>query len=196
MIVEIASQFHDGYSENIQAFANNIRTHEGGTHVSGFRTALTRSLMNYARRGNFFKATDKPSGDDFREGCTAVISVKVPEPQFEGQTKTKLGNSEVEGIVASVWGEALKTYLEEHPRNAKAILDKAIQAFQAREAARKARDLVRRKGALSGAGLPGQARRLLAVGTVPPPRSSSSRGSRPAGPRRRGGTATCRPSCR
>ena len=156
VIVEIAAQFHDGYSENTQAFANNIRTHEGGTHVSGFRTALTRSLMNYARRGNFFKATDKPSGDDFREGCTAVISVKVPEPQFEGQTKTKLGNSEVEGIVASVWGEALKTYLEEHPRNAKSILDKAIQAFQAREAARKARDLVRRKGALSGAGLPGK----------------------------------------
>jgi len=156
VIVEIAAQFHDGYSENTQAFANNIRTHEGGTHVSGFRTALTRSLMNYARRGNFFKATDKPSGDDFREGCTAVISVKVPEPQFEGQTKTKLGNSEVEGIVASIWGEALKTYLEEHPKNAKSILDKAIQAFQAREAARKARDLVRRKGALSGGGLPGK----------------------------------------
>jgi len=156
VIVEIAAQFHDGYSENTQAFANNIRTHEGGTHVSGFRTALTRSLMNYARRGNFFKNTDKPSGEDFREGCTAVISVKVPEPQFEGQTKTKLGNSEVDGIVASIWGEALKTYLEEHPRNAKNIIDKAIQAFQAREAARKARDLVRRKGALSGAGLPGK----------------------------------------
>lgn len=156
VIVEIAAQFHDGYSENIQAFANNIRTHEGGTHVSGFRTALTRSLMNYARRGNLFKSAGKPSGEDFREGCTAVLSVKVPEPQFEGQTKTKLGNSEVEGIVASIWGEALKTYLEEHPKNARGIVDKAIQAFQAREAARKARDLVRRKGALSGAGLPGK----------------------------------------
>ena len=154
--VEIAAQFHDGYSENIQAFANNIRTHEGGTHVSGFRTALTRSLMNYARRNNLFKAADKPSGEDFREGCTTVISVKVPEPQFEGQTKTKLGNSEVEGIVNSIWGEALRTYLEEHPKNAKGILDKAIQAFQAREAARKARDLVRRKGALSSGGLPGK----------------------------------------
>jgi len=156
VIVEIAVQFHDGYNENTQAFANNIRTHEGGTHVSGFRTALTRSLMNYARRANLFKPTDKPSGEDFREGCTAVVSVKVPDPQFEGQTKTKLGNSEVEGIVASIWGDALKTYLEEHPKSAKSILDKAIQAFQAREAARKARDLVRRKGALSGAGLPGK----------------------------------------
>ena len=156
VVVEIAAQFHDGYNENIQAFANNIRTHEGGTHVSGFRTALTRSLMNYARRSNVFKATDKPSGEDFREGCTAVVSVKVPEPQFEGQTKTKLGNSEVEGIVNSVFGEALKAYLEEHPRSAKGILDKVIQAYQAREAARKARDLVRRKGALSTGGLPGK----------------------------------------
>lgn len=156
VIVEIAVQFHDGYSENVQAFANNIRTHEGGTHVSGFRTGLTRSLMQYAKRGNFFKPTERPSGEDLREGCTAVISVKVPEPQFEGQTKTKLGNSEVDGIVNSIWGEALKTYLEEHPRSAKGILDKAIQAFQAREAARKARDLVRRKGALSTAGLPGK----------------------------------------
>ncbi len=156
VVVEIAVQFHDGYSENVQAFANNIPTHEGGTHVSGFRTALTRSLMNYARRENLFKATDKPSGEDFREGLTAVISVKVPEPQFEGQTKTKLGNSEIEGIVATVWGEALKTYLEEHPKNARNILDKAIQAYQAREAARKARDLVRRKGALSSGGLPGR----------------------------------------
>ena len=116
VIVEIAAQFHDGYNENIQAFANNIRTHEGGTHVSGFRTALTRSLMGYAKRGNFFKSADRPSGEDFREGCTAVISVKVPEPQFEGQTKTKLGNSEVDGIVNSIWGEALRTYLEGDPR--------------------------------------------------------------------------------
>ncbi|MFV1957977.1 MAG: DNA topoisomerase (ATP-hydrolyzing) subunit B [Planctomycetota bacterium] len=156
VIVEIAAQFHDGYSANVQAFANNIPTGEGGTHVSGFKTGLTRSLMNYAKRMNFFKSGGKPSGEDFREGLTAVISVKVPEPQFEGQTKTRLGNREVEGIVGTIWGEALKTYLEEHPRNAKSVLNKAIQAYQAREAARNARDLVRRKGALSGGGLPGK----------------------------------------
>jgi DNA gyrase subunit B len=156
VIVEVAAQFHDGYNENVQAFANNIRTHEGGTHVSGFRNAITRALIAYARRMNFFKPTDKPSGEDFREGLTAVVSVKVPEPQFEGQTKTKLGNGEVEGIVTSILGEALKTYLEEHPRDSKNILDKALQAYQAREAARKARDLVRRKGALSSGGLPGK----------------------------------------
>ncbi|MHC5009657.1 MAG: DNA topoisomerase (ATP-hydrolyzing) subunit B [Planctomycetota bacterium] len=156
VVVEVAAQFHDSYNENVLAFANNIRTHEGGTHVSGFRNALTRALMSYARRQNIFKPTDKPSGEDFREGLTVVLSVKVPEPQFEGQTKTKLGNSEVEGIVTSVWGAALSKYLEEHPKDAKMILEKAIQAFQAREAARKARDLVRRKGALSGAGLPGK----------------------------------------
>ncbi len=156
VIVEIAAQFHDGYSAHVQAFANNIPTHEGGTHVSGFRRALSVSLGNYATRENLFKSSDKPSGEDFREGLTAVISVKVPEPQFEGQTKTKLGNREVEGIVAGIVGDAVKTYLEENPKSARTILDKAIQAFQAREAARKARDLVRRKGALSGGGLPGK----------------------------------------
>ncbi len=154
--VEIAAQFHDGYAENIQSFANNIRTIEGGTHISGFKSALTQALSAYARRKNFFKTQDKPSSDDFREGLTAVISVKVPEPQFEGQTKTKLGNTEVDGIVKRVWGETLKTHLAEHPRDAKAILDKVLQAYQAREAARKARDLVRRKSALSGGGLPGK----------------------------------------
>jgi DNA gyrase subunit B len=154
--VEIAAQFHDGYAENVQAFCNNIHTTEGGTHVTGFRNALTRALLGYARANDFFKAEDKPSGDDFREGLTSVVSVKVPEPQFEGQTKTKLGNGEVEGIVFSVWHDALKTYLEEHPKSARSIADKAAQAFLAREAARKARDLVRRKGALSGGGLPGK----------------------------------------
>jgi DNA gyrase subunit B len=154
--VEIAAQFHDGYAENVQAFCNNIHTTEGGTHVTGFRNALTRALMGYARSKELFKPDDKPTGDDFREGLTAVVSVKVPEPQFEGQTKTKLGNGEVEGIVFSVWHDALKAYLEEHPKSARSILDKAVQAFLAREAARNARDLVRRKGALSGGGLPGK----------------------------------------
>ena len=154
--VEIAAQFHDGYQENVQSFANNIRTIEGGTHVSGFRSALSSALGAYARNKNLFKSTDKPNSEDFREGLTCVISVKVPEPQFEGQTKTKLGNNEVDGIVRKIWGEALRTHLEENPRTARGILDKVIQAFQAREAARKARDLVRRKKVLSGGGLPGR----------------------------------------
>ena len=154
--VEIAAQFHDGYQENVQSFANNIRTIEGGTHVSGFRTALTSTLSSWGKDRNIFRATEKPTGEDFREGLTAVISVKVPEPQFEGQTKTKLGNTEVAGIVTRVWGEALKGYLEENPTPAKSILNKVMQAYQAREAARKARDLVRRKKVLGGGGLPGK----------------------------------------
>ena len=154
--VEVAAQFHDGYQENIHSFANNIRTGEGGTHVSGFKSALTQALSNYAKRENIFKGPGKPSGDDYREGLTTVVSVKVPEPQFEGQTKTKLGNGEVEGIVKKVWGECIKTFAEENPKSARAVLDKVLQAFQAREAARKARDLVRRKSALSSGGLPGK----------------------------------------
>ncbi len=156
VVVEIAAQFHDGFSETLQSYTNNIRTIEGGTHVTGFKSALTTALAGYARRQNLFKPDDKPSSDDFREGLTAVISVKVPEPQFEGQTKTKLGNNEVEGIVKKVWGECMKSYIEESPRNARSILDKVLQAFQAREAARRARDLVRRKNVLSGGGLPGK----------------------------------------
>ena len=156
VVVEIAAQFHDGFTETVQSYANNIRTIEGGTHVTGFKAALTTALANYARRENVFKPNDKPSSDDFREGLTTVISVKVPEPQFEGQTKTKLGNNEVEGIVQKVWGACMKSYLEEQPRSARAILEKVMQAYQAREAARKARDLVRRKSALSGGGLPGK----------------------------------------
>ncbi len=156
LVVEIAAQFHDGFSEIIQSYANNINTIEHGTHVTGFKAALTTALTNYARKHNLFKPQDKPTSDDFREGLTAIVSVKVAEPQFEGQTKTKLGNSEVEGVVKKVWGEALKTYLEENPRAARGILDKVHQAYQAREAARKARDLVRRKSALSGGGLPGK----------------------------------------
>jgi DNA gyrase subunit B len=154
--IEAALQFNSGYAEVVQSFANNIHTVEGGTHLSGFRTALTRALLNYARREKFFGADDKPTGDDFREGLTAVVSVQVPEPQFEGQTKTKLGNGEVEGIVLSACHDRMTTYLEENPKAARAILDKAVQAFRAREAARKARDLVRRKGALASGNLPGK----------------------------------------
>jgi DNA gyrase subunit B len=154
--VEVALQYNTSFSEVVQSFANNIHTLEGGTHLSGFRTALTRRLTDYARREKFFGADDKPSGENFREGLTAVVSVKVRDPQFEGQTKTKLGNGEVEGIVASVFGDALATALEENPRSAKAILEKAVQAYRAWEAARKARDLVRRKGALASGNLPGK----------------------------------------
>jgi DNA gyrase subunit B len=154
--VDAALQFNSGYVEVVQSFANNIHTVEGGTHLSGFRTALTRALLNYARREKFFGADDKPTGDDFREGLTAVVSVQVPDPQFEGQTKTKLGNGEVEGIVLSICHDGLTTYLEENPKAARQILDKAVQAYRAREAARKARDLVRRKGALASGNLPGK----------------------------------------
>ncbi len=154
--VEVALQYNNGFNPVEQSFANNIHTAEGGTHLSGFRTALTRALSTYARRAKFFAAEDKPTGDNFREGLAAVISVKVREPQFEGQTKTKLGNSEVDGIVASAFGDALSTYLEENPRTAKAILEKAVLAYRAYEAARKAKDLVRRKGALASGNLPGK----------------------------------------
>lgn len=151
--VDIALQYNDGYSENVRTYANNIHTLEGGTHLSGFRSALTRSLNNYGKKEDLFKE-NPPTGDDFREGLTAVISVRVPEPQFEGQTKTKLGNSEVEGIVTSVANEAFNRFFEEHPSVAKRIAQKAKSAAEAREAARKAREMVRRKGALTSAGLP------------------------------------------
>jgi DNA gyrase subunit B len=154
--VEVAFQYNTGYAEEVQSFANNIHTQEGGTHLSGFRNALTRRLTEYAKRESLFGKEDKPSGDNFREGLTAVVSVKVPDPQFEGQTKTKLGNGEVEGIVMSAFGEALATHLEEHPRTAKVICNKAVEAYRAMEAARKARDLVRRKGALASGNLPGK----------------------------------------
>jgi DNA gyrase subunit B len=154
--IEVAFQYNSAFAAVEQSFANNIRTEEGGTHLSGFRTALTRRLSEYARREKFFGPDDKPTGDNFREGLTAVISVKVREPQFEGQTKTKLGNSEVDGLVASAFGDALATYLEENPRTAKQILEKAVLAYRAWEAARKAKDLVRRKGALASGNLPGK----------------------------------------
>jgi DNA gyrase subunit B len=155
---EIALQWNDGYSELIFSFANNINTHEGGTHLSGFRSALTRTINSYAVKNNLAKDLKDASisGDDIREGLTGVISVKIPQPQFEGQTKTKLGNTEVKGIVETIVNDRLGQFLEENPVVARRIIGKAVDAARAREAARKARDLVRRKGALDGSGLPGK----------------------------------------
>ncbi|HAH20688.1 MAG: DNA gyrase subunit B [Omnitrophica WOR_2 bacterium GWF2_43_52] len=154
--LEAALQYNDGYSENIFSFANNINTVEGGTHLSGFKSALTRAINQYAKGKNLLKNDIAISGDDVREGLTAVISVKIPNPQYEGQTKTKLGNSEVEGLAASAVFDALTTFFEETPSVANKIADKAILSSRAREAARKARELTRRKGALESAGLPGK----------------------------------------
>lgn len=155
--VEVALSYNTSFSENLVSYVNNINTHEGGTHVAGFRRALTRTLKNYAdKSGLLEKAKVEISGDDFREGLTAVISVKVAEPQFEGQTKTKLGNSEAMGAVDTAVGEVLQNYLEENPRDAKMIVNKVILAAQARIAARKAREMVQRKNVLSGTGLPGK----------------------------------------
>jgi DNA gyrase subunit B len=154
---EIALQWNDGYAEAVYSFANNINTHEGGTHLSGFRSALTRTINFYATKNNLAKdLKESVTGDDIREGLTSVISVKIPHPQFEGQTKTKLGNTEVKGIVEAILNDKLGAYLEENPGVARRIVGKAIDAARAREAARKARDLVRRKGALDGSSLPGK----------------------------------------
>lgn len=158
---EIALQYSTELTETVHSYVNNINTHEGGTHVSGFRTALTRSLNNYGKKNNLFPKDLALTGEDFREGLTAVISMRVPEPQFEGQTKTKLGNNDVEGIVNSAFGEFLKNYLEENPNTGKVIFRKGIQAAEAREAARKAREQVRRKSVLGGGGLPGKLRDCL-----------------------------------
>ncbi|MFO7171739.1 MAG: DNA topoisomerase (ATP-hydrolyzing) subunit B [Bacillota bacterium] len=156
-IIEVALQYTDGYAENLYSFVNNIRTHEGGTHETGFKTALTRVLNDYARKHRLLKENEEAlSGEDVREGLTAVLSVKVPNPQFEGQTKTKLGNSELTGIVNSVVGDRLATYLEENPAVARKIVEKAVLAARAREAARKARELTRRKSALEVTNLPGK----------------------------------------
>ena len=157
IFIEIAMQYNDGFSENVYSFANNINTIEGGTHLSGFRAALTRTINDYARRSGLIKENEENlSGDDVREGLTAVISVKVPNPQFEGQTKTKLGNSEVKGIADTLISEGLRVYLEEHPADGKKIIEKALLASRAREAARKARELTRRKNALEVSSLPGK----------------------------------------
>jgi DNA gyrase subunit B len=155
--VEVALQYNTSYSENVHSYVNNINTVEGGTHVAGFRRALTRTFKSFGEKNKIFeKLKLEISGDDFREGLTSVISVKVPEPQFEGQTKTKLGNNEVAGAVEQIFGERLEHYLEENPRQAKMIFDKVVLAATARHAARKAREMVQRKGALSGGGLPGK----------------------------------------
>jgi DNA gyrase subunit B len=155
--IELAFQYNDGYNENVFSFVNNINTHEGGTHLTGFKSALTRTINAYASKNSSKKGGDVSlSGDDVREGLTAVLSVKVREPQFEGQTKTKLGNSEVEGAVKTVVNEMLGAYLEEHPRVANIVIEKAVSAARAREAARKARDLTRKKSALDIGNLPGK----------------------------------------
>lgn len=155
--VEVAMMYNTSYSENVFSYVNNINTIEGGTHVSGFRAALTRTLKNYAEKsGILAKEKVEISGDDFREGLTAVISIKVAEPQFEGQTKTKLGNGEVTGAVSQVVAEMLESYLEEHPKEARVIIDKVILAAKARIAAKKAREMVQRKNVLTGTGLPGK----------------------------------------
>lgn len=155
--VEVALQYNNSYIENLFSYANNIHTHEGGTHEAGFKAALTRVINDYARKNNLLKANDSNlTGEDIREGLTVVISVKVREPQFEGQTKTKLGNSEIRSVVDSVTGEGLTTYLEENPAIARKIVEKSLQAARARDAARKARELTRRKSALEGTSLPGK----------------------------------------
>ncbi len=157
VVIEAALQYNDSYLENIYSFVNNVYTLEGGTHETGFRTALTHTLNGYGAKYNVFKSANfNLSGEDAREGLTAVVSAKVPEPQFEGQTKTKLGNSEVKGTVQSLVGEKLSEYIEENPSVVKKILRKAVEAARAREAARKARELVRRKNILEGGGLPGK----------------------------------------
>lgn len=157
VIVELSLQYTDSYNENIFSFVNNINTIEGGTHLVGFKTALTRAINDYAKKCNILKENDvQITGEDIREGITAILSIKIPNPQFEGQTKTKLGNSEVRGIVDNITGEALSNYCEENPKTAKLIVEKSLRSARAREAARKARDLARRKGALDSMALPGK----------------------------------------
>ncbi len=155
-IVEIAMQYNDSYTENVYTFANNINTHEGGTHLAGFKAALTKVSNDYAKSKEFLKGEDKLSGEDVREGLTAIINIKLTNPQFEGQTKTKLGNSDIKGIVETLVSEGLSEFFEENPAAAKNILSKALEAAEAREAARKARELTRRKNALEVSSLPGK----------------------------------------
>jgi DNA gyrase subunit B len=195
--VEIALQYNESISENVVSYCNNIHTVEGGTHLTGFRTALTRTLNSYAKAAAPARNKDLSiTGEDFKEGLTAVVSVRVPDPQFEGQTKTKLGNSEVEGIVAKVINEKLAEFLEQNPGAAKKVIAKALLAAEAREAARKARELVRnRKGVLSGGGLPGK---LMDCTTRDQDASELFlvEGTAPGGPPRGAATGSTRRSCR
>ena len=154
--IELALQYNQGFSENTHTFVNNINTHEGGMHLTGLKSALTRTINDYARRNNIFKKDESLSGEDVREGLTCVLSLRVMEPQFEGQTKTKLGNSELRGAVEAAVNEHLSIFLDENPKAVKSIIDKSLQAARAREAARKARDLTRKKSALEGGVLPGK----------------------------------------
>lgn len=155
--VEVAMQYTDGYTENIYSFANNINTHEGGSHLSGLKASLTRTINDYSRKNNIIKEKENNfSGEDTREGLTAIVSVKLPEPQYEGQTKTKLGNTEMRGIVESFTGENFGAFLEENPNVAKIVIDKSLRAMRAREAAKKARELTRRKSVLESTSLPGK----------------------------------------
>lgn len=155
--LELALQYTDSFNENILSYANNINTTEGGTHLNGFKTALTRSINNYARKTNMLKASDKNlTGEDVREGLTAIVSVKLSDPQFEGQTKTKLGNPEIKPVVESITAEEMTAFLEEHPQEAKTIIEKTLQAARARAAAKKAREMTRRKSALDNTSLPGK----------------------------------------
>jgi DNA gyrase subunit B len=155
-LVEVALQYNDSYGESTHTFANNINTVDGGTHLSGFKSALTRTMNEYAKRNGFLKADETLSGEDVREGLTAIVSVKLAEPQFEGQTKGKLGNADVAGAVQTVVNEAFGAFLEENPQAARRIIEKCIMASRAREAARKARELVQRKGGLESFSLPGK----------------------------------------
>ncbi len=154
--IEVALQYNDGYSENVYSFVNNINTHEGGTHLSGFKTAMTRTFNSYAEKNGMLKDELKITSDDIKEGLSAIISLKIPEPQFEGQTKTKLGNSDIKGITDSIVSSALSTFFEENPKIARLMIGKILSAAHAREAARKARDLVRRKSIFESSALPGK----------------------------------------
>ena len=195
--LEVAMQWTTSYTESVHTYANTINTHEGGTHEEGFRAALTTLVNKYAREKGILKEKDENlSGDDVREGLTAVISVKLGEPQFEGQTKTKLGNTEAKSFVQRVTGDQLGDWFDRNPTQARDIIRKAIQAATARIAARKAREQTRRKGLLEGGGMPGKLQGLLEPQPVRRARSSSSRATRPAAPRSRAATRRPRRSCR
>jgi DNA gyrase subunit B len=192
--VEVAMQWNSGFQDSVFTFANNINTHEGGAHLSGFRSALSRTINAYARQKGLLKEKEENlTGDDIREGLAAVISVKLSEPQFEGQTKTKLGNTEVKGLVESATNRYLAEFLEERPGEAKAIIGKALQAARARQAARKVRDTIR-KGYLESSTLPGKLADC-SPRTLREARSTSSRATRPAVAPSRAGTGTSRPYC-